>query len=206
MRRVWLGLNYNTGSGLTWADGQRVISYPASSRLFVWESRRLLSVEVSYADNSRHYGFYTDGDIAKLPGGGRRGAGVLCEVVLGELSEDPDPHSRFGGKECDLEMEKRQSQTTVIPESNTTSSPLNSDQTKAENDLLKTILIVSLSAVASIAIIGFVIVVVVFKLKTKPPAPERGRIELNPIYGDYYNGEPEYSTVTDDNPYYGVTV
>ena len=62
-RRVWLGLNFNPGSGiveknviqfsdpinpgLTWADGQRVIAYPASSRLFVWESRRLLSVEVS---------------------------------------------------------------------------------------------------------------------------------------------------------------
>ena len=42
----------------------------------------------------------------------------------------------------------------------------------------------SVSAVASIAIIGFVIVAVVFKLKTRPPAPERGRIELNPIYGD----------------------
>jgi len=84
-RRVWLGLNFNPGSGLTWADGQRVIAYPASSRLFVWESRRLLSVEVSYADNSRHYGFYIDGDIAKLPGGGRRGAAVLCELLPDEL-------------------------------------------------------------------------------------------------------------------------
>lgn len=44
--QVWLGLNYAPGSGLMWADGQRVIAYPASSRLFVWESRRLLSVEV----------------------------------------------------------------------------------------------------------------------------------------------------------------
>ena len=30
---------------------------------------RLLSVEASKADASRHYGFYIDGDIAKLPGG-----------------------------------------------------------------------------------------------------------------------------------------
>merc|ERR1719167_1347577 len=91
-RRVWLGLNFNPGSGLTWADGKRVIEYPASSRLFVWESRRLLSVEVTYADNSRHYGFYIDGDIAKLPGGGRRGAAVLCELDPDQLLEDPNPH------------------------------------------------------------------------------------------------------------------
>ena len=51
-----------------------MVAYPDSSRLFVWESRRLLSQEVSSADNSRHYGYYIDGDIAKLPGGGRRGA------------------------------------------------------------------------------------------------------------------------------------
>ena len=63
----------------------------------------------------------------------------------------------------------------------------------------------SVSAVASIAIIGFVIVAVVFKMKTRPPAPERGRVEMNPIYGDYYNGEPEYSTVQDNNDYYEVT-
>jgi len=91
-RRVWLGLNYDSASGLTWADGQRVIGYPDSSRLFVWESRRLLSVEVSYADNSRHYALYIDGDIAKLPGGGRRGAAVLCELIPDQLSEDPNPH------------------------------------------------------------------------------------------------------------------
>jgi len=96
-RRVWLGLNFNSGSGLTWADGQRVIAYPASSRLFVWESRRLLSVEVNYADNSRHYGFYIDGDIAKLPGGGRRGAAVLCELLPDELQEDPNPHTAAMG-------------------------------------------------------------------------------------------------------------
>merc|ERR1712012_579896 len=96
-RRVWLGLNFNPGSGLTWADGKRVIEYPASSRLFVWESRRLLSVEVTYADNSRHYGFYIDGDIAKLPGGGRRGAAVLCELLPDQLQEDPNPHSAAMG-------------------------------------------------------------------------------------------------------------
>merc|ERR1719508_295011 len=96
-RRIWLGLNFNPGSGLTWADGQRVIAYPASSRLFVWESRRLLSVEVSYADNSRHYGFYIDGDIAKLPGGGRRGAAVLCELIPDQLAEDPNPHTPNDG-------------------------------------------------------------------------------------------------------------
>jgi len=87
-RRVWLGIEYERGSGLMWADGQRILAYPASSRLFVWESRRLLSQEVTYADNSRHYGFYIDGDIAKLPGGGRKGAAVLCELLPGEL-EDP---------------------------------------------------------------------------------------------------------------------
>merc|ERR1712109_200089 len=81
------------GSGLTWDDGQRVLGYPASSRLFVWESRRLLSQEVSYADDTRHYGFYIDGDIAKLPGGGRRGAAVLCELIPDQLAEDPNPHS-----------------------------------------------------------------------------------------------------------------
>ena len=86
-RRVWLGLQYNRGSGLTWVDGQRIVAYPTSSRLFVWESRRLLSQEVSYADSSRHYGFYIDGDIAKLPGGGRRGAAVLCELMPGTECE-----------------------------------------------------------------------------------------------------------------------
>merc|ERR1712050_39675 len=91
-RRVWLGLQYNPSSGLTWVDGQRVLGYPASSRLFVWESRRLLSQEVSYADDTRHYGFYIDGDIAKLPGGGRRGAAVLCELIPDQLAEDPNPH------------------------------------------------------------------------------------------------------------------
>ena len=35
----------------------------------MWEARRLLSAEASKADASRHYGFYIDGDIAKLPGG-----------------------------------------------------------------------------------------------------------------------------------------
>ena len=44
---MWLGLQYQRSSGLTWVDGQRILSYPASSRLFVWESRRLLSQEVS---------------------------------------------------------------------------------------------------------------------------------------------------------------
>jgi len=92
-RRVWLGLQFQPSSGLTWVDGQRVIGYPASSRLFVWESRRLLSQEVSYADETRHYGFYIDGDIAKLPGGGRRGAAVLCELIPDQLAEDPNPHS-----------------------------------------------------------------------------------------------------------------
>ena len=58
----------------------------------------------------------------------------------------------------------------------------------------------SLSGVASIAIIGFVIVVVLYELKTRWPAPKRG-----PIYGDYYNGEPEYSTLQDNNTHYRVT-
>ncbi len=71
--------------------------------------RRLLSQEVTYADNTRHYGFYIDGDIAKLPGGGRKGAAVLCELLPDQLAQapkfrrvirkkyiirvvDPDPH------------------------------------------------------------------------------------------------------------------
>ncbi|XP_059091847.1 uncharacterized protein LOC131887293 isoform X2 [Tigriopus californicus] len=86
-RRIWLGLTLDRGSGLTWVDGARVISYPASSRLFVWESRRMLSQEVSYADNSRHYALYIDGDLAKLPGGGRKGAAVLCELIPSQIRE-----------------------------------------------------------------------------------------------------------------------
>ena len=86
---MWLGLQYDRGSGLVWVDGSRVVAYPASSRLFVWESRRLLSQETSYADSSRHYGFYIDGDIAKLPGGGRKGAAVLCELIPGQLAPEP---------------------------------------------------------------------------------------------------------------------
>ena len=78
-------------------------------------------------------------------------------------------------------------------------------QTQGAQDLRSTILIASMSGVASIAIISFVIVVVVFELKNRPQAPERGQIELNPIYGDYFNGEPEYSTVEDNNDYYEVT-
>ena len=42
---------------------------------------RLLIQEVARADSSRHYGLYIDGDIAKLPGGGRRGAAILCELL-----------------------------------------------------------------------------------------------------------------------------
>ena len=45
---------------------------------------------MTYADNSRHYGFYIDGDIAKLPGGGRKGAAVLCELLPDQLAEDPN--------------------------------------------------------------------------------------------------------------------
>lgn len=84
-RRVWLGLVM--GQGLTWADRARVQNYPASSRLFVWEARRMLSEEVSYADNSRSYALYIDGDIAKLPGGGRKGAAVLCELIPSQIQE-----------------------------------------------------------------------------------------------------------------------
>ena len=68
-RRVWLGLNFNRTEGLLWADGQRIVSYPASSRLFVWEARKILSTVATRADSSKHYGLYGDGDIAKLPGG-----------------------------------------------------------------------------------------------------------------------------------------
>ncbi|CAB4053923.1 unnamed protein product [Lepeophtheirus salmonis] len=90
-RRVWLGLILSPRSGLVWVDNARVMNYPISSRLFVWEARRALSAEASYADNTRHYGFYIDGDIAKLPGGGRRGAAVLCELL--SPSEVPDAYA-----------------------------------------------------------------------------------------------------------------
>jgi len=96
-RRVWLGLQYHPGVGLTWVDGQRIVSYPISSRLFVWESKRLLSQEASYADSSRHYGLYIDGDMAKLPGGGRRGAAVLCELIPDQLAEDPAAQGHQAG-------------------------------------------------------------------------------------------------------------
>merc|ERR1711962_1285133 len=96
-RRVWLGIEYNRGSGLMWSDGQRIPNYRDSSRLFVWEARRLLSQEVPYADDTRHYALYIDGDIAKLPGGGRKGAAVLCELIPDQLAQDPsqqDPYSQ----------------------------------------------------------------------------------------------------------------
>jgi len=96
-RRVWLGIQYEPGSGLIWADGQRILAYPDSSRIFVWESRRLLSQEVTYADNTRHYGLYIDGDIAKLPGGGRKGAAVLCELLPDQLAQDPDKQEEQPG-------------------------------------------------------------------------------------------------------------
>merc|ERR1711892_170359 len=96
-RRVWLGLQYHPGVGLTWVDGQRIVSYPISSRLFVWESKRLLSQEASYADSSRHYGLYINGDMAKLPGGGRRGAAVLCELIPDQLAEDPASQGHQAG-------------------------------------------------------------------------------------------------------------
>ena len=70
-RRVWLGLNFDRSSGLHWADGQSIVSYPASSSLFVWETRRILSAEAPRAVSGYNYGFYIDGDIAKLPGGGK---------------------------------------------------------------------------------------------------------------------------------------
>ena len=69
-RRVWLGLVFDRSSEvLHWVDGQKISNYPASSRLFVWEARKLLSAEATRANSKRHYGFYIDGDIAKLPGG-----------------------------------------------------------------------------------------------------------------------------------------
>ena len=78
-----MGLNYDRSSGLHWADGQRISSYPASSRLFVWEARRLLSDEARRADSSKHYGFYIDGDIAKLPGGKKSRTGAwICMIYL----------------------------------------------------------------------------------------------------------------------------
>ncbi len=57
---------------------------------FLCFTRRLLSQEVTYADNTRHYGFYIDGDIAKLPGGGRKGAAVLCELLPDQLAQAPN--------------------------------------------------------------------------------------------------------------------
>ena len=53
---------------------------------------------MSYADYSRNYALYIDGDIAKLPGGGRKGAAVLCELVPSQIQEPYDPYNdpRFG--------------------------------------------------------------------------------------------------------------
>lgn len=56
----------------------------------------MLSQEVTYADNTRHYGLYIDGDIAKLPGGGRKGAAVLCELLPDQLAQDPDKQAEAG--------------------------------------------------------------------------------------------------------------
>merc|ERR1711899_292192 len=96
-RRVWLGLIYDRGSGLHWADGQRIVSYPDSSNLFVWESRKLLIQEASRADSNRHYGFYIDGDIAKLPGGGRKNAAILCELLPNASEPEPQQQQRGRG-------------------------------------------------------------------------------------------------------------
>jgi len=94
-RRVWIGLMYQR-NGLVWADGKRVHSYPDSSRLFVWEARKMLSQEAGRADRNRHYGLYIDGDIAKLPGGGRKGAAVLCELL--PAGEREQPQGSRGGR------------------------------------------------------------------------------------------------------------
>merc|ERR1711899_261355 len=97
-RRVWLGLLYDRSSGLHWADGQRIQNYPASSNLFVWESRKLLSQEACRADSNRHYGFYIDGDIAKLPGGGRKNAAILCELLPNALEQNQNQQQRGRGR------------------------------------------------------------------------------------------------------------
>ena len=68
-RRVWLGMNFDKSSGLHWADGQSIISYPASSELFVWEAFNFLSEEATRADSSTHYEFSIDREIARLPEG-----------------------------------------------------------------------------------------------------------------------------------------
>merc|ERR1711978_93458 len=78
------------------ADGKRIHSYPDSSRLFVWEARKMLSQEARRAGRNRHYGLYIDGDIAKLPGGGRKGAAVLCELL--PASEREQPQGGGGGQ------------------------------------------------------------------------------------------------------------
>jgi len=99
-RRVWLGLMYDRSTGLLWADGKRVMNYRESALLFVWEARRLLSQEASRADATRHYGFYIDGDIAKLPGGGRKGAAVLCELLPPDSSQPNERrNNRFPGSD-----------------------------------------------------------------------------------------------------------
>jgi hypothetical protein len=58
----------------------------------------MLSQEVSKADHSRNYALYIDGDIAKLPGGGRKGAAVLCELVPSQIQGRIDPNFIFTGK------------------------------------------------------------------------------------------------------------
>ena len=46
----------------------RVLSNSVGSEIFEFHLRQL-NQEAGRADASRHYGFYIDGDIAKLPGG-----------------------------------------------------------------------------------------------------------------------------------------
>ena len=50
-------------------------------------------MQVAYAtDNNHHYALYADGDMAKMPGGGRKGASVLCELVPGHIGRPSFMH------------------------------------------------------------------------------------------------------------------
>ena len=93
-RRSWSRLNYkiSTEQFPHWHSQDFIRKRkPRKNRsnVFFPFFRRLLAQETVYADNTRHYGFYIDGDIAKLPGGGRKGAAVLCELLPDQLAADP---------------------------------------------------------------------------------------------------------------------
>ena len=119
------------------------------------------------------------------------------------------------------------STTTTFPSTTST----NSTTTASPSMPTKDILLISLAAAAAFAIVGFLIILILYIKKTrKPLVPERvsdkdnkrplhsmnchthlpkyfhtqGTIEVNDDYGTYCDGVV-YNTVEDTNAYYGVS-